>query len=144
MVSLVCLLLVLCRTDTYTISAANLTCDPCPTSTALCDYTGKSDEFVPVGSVIVPLAGYWQSSPLSPQIHTCPTTASCSGDSWRDSRTELVQYQKDIVYGNRTMNVTEYNQIQCREGHTGTHIRTCTCRDQRVVPADISALSLRR
>ncbi len=108
-----------CRGDTFSISAANLTCDACPTDVAMCDYAGKSDESVPVGSVIVPLEGYWQSSPLSPQIHTCPIPVACASDSWRGARTELVQYQKDLVYGNRTLNVTEYNQLQCAQGYTG-------------------------
>ncbi len=106
---------VLRRGEFFTVSSSNLTCDACPTDTASCDYTGKSDEDVPVGAVVVPLAGYWHSSPLSPQIHVCPVEAACT----ESSRVLLTQYQKDLVYGNRTLNVTEYNQLQCNDGYTG-------------------------
>ncbi len=111
------------RGDKFTMSSTNLTCDACPTGYALCNYVGKSDETVPVGAVAAPLDGYWHSSPYSPQFHACPVPAACSGDSWRNSRTELVQYQKDLVYGNRTLNLTEYNLLQCKEGYWGE----CSC-----------------
>ncbi len=120
------------RGDTFTMSSSNLTCDACPTDYALCDYDGKSDESVPVGAVAAPLDGYWHSSPYSPQFHACPVPAACSGDSWRNSRTELVQYQKDLVYGNRTLNLTEYSLLQCQEGYWGE--RACVgalCSSQR-------------
>lgn len=59
---------------------SNTTCDTCDTSVAVCDYNKSLTDAVPVGSILVPLDGYWHSSPWSSQVRqrgqeagtTCP------------------------------------------------------------------------
>ena len=46
---------------------ANITCDTCDTSVATCDFE-KSAATAPIGNILVPLEGYWHSSPWSPQV----------------------------------------------------------------------------
>lgn len=60
---------VCCPNGTYTFrtNSSEYVCDPCPMG-GVC----------PGGAVIVPLAGYWHSTPRSTQIHRCPAfTAAC-------------------------------------------------------------------
>ncbi len=38
------------------------------TPQAECDYGKETDAGIPVGSVLVPLAGYWHSHPYSNQV----------------------------------------------------------------------------
>ncbi|KAG2498218.1 hypothetical protein HYH03_003969 [Edaphochlamys debaryana] len=49
-------------------TAASTVCLPCPAN-AVC----------PGGSIVVPLPGYWHSSPSSTLIHACPNEDACSG-----------------------------------------------------------------
>jgi hypothetical protein len=112
-----------CRDNTFTIVNDNMTCDSCPSDSAVCAYEGKTTEAVPLGSIVVPLDGYWHSSPVFPMMHACPNAAACTGGDKRT--TALVAYQKAIAVGNTTLNISLYNSMQCSEGYSGNLCGAC-------------------
>jgi hypothetical protein len=40
---------------------------------------------------------------------------------------QLTIYQKSLLYGNATLNLTYYSELQCQEGYTGQPVHEQSC-----------------
>jgi hypothetical protein len=135
----------------YSFDPASTTCDVCPpnadctTSNGSVTRTtvvpGCAPPDVPVGAILVPLPGYWHSSPRSPQIHACPFPPACSRASNTANnagvRAGVEAYQHGLVQNNvplGSMDLAEYNAFLCQPGHSGRHGRISTSARQGDTP----------
>jgi hypothetical protein len=115
-----------CRNNTFSNDPALGSCAPCPVGG---DCTT---------GMLLPKKAFWQSHPQSPQVHHCPLSNSCTGNT-----TDLGAFMNETAspalfraWLNRTQdpaawefyrqNVTrDYMARQCAKGHTGNLCGIC-------------------
>ncbi|GMH44702.1 hypothetical protein BSKO_12654 [Bryopsis sp. KO-2023] len=97
----------LCSNGLYSFNRMNSTCDPCPENANCSASVGEKG--VPERRPVVPLDGYWHSTPFSIQMHLCLSDDACHFEN------RVENLQSFVVEDN----------IQCREGHTGVLCGAC-------------------
>lgn len=130
-----------CDGSTYSFWPQNTTCDACPDN-ADCDPVqtdgtlyktslnlASNPNKAPPGNVLIPVDGYWHSSPMSPQVHVCPNVDACT---YSGRETALLGFQVELYNGSAqlysnfdnatirtlvTSAVTSYWSLLCAPGY---------------------------
>eukprot|EP00210_Caulerpa_lentillifera_P003084 g2946.t1 len=112
-----------CPPDQYGFDPLQNSCAPCEEN-AICK--GKT--------VLVPIDGYWHSTPFSPQFHPCVYPEACTFD---DRTENLVSFHEDWTQLQRLLSELELYNIgeaelpdfsvyqQCAEGYEGVLCGSC-------------------
>jgi len=122
----------LCPVGTFSFTADEPLCSLCPAG-ANCN-----------GTTLVPLAGYWQSTPRSAQVHTCLNPAACARDALQQQQLldwQATHYGRGAVVGKSKESLVheleQYMSDQCAPGYSGRMCGVCT-----QAPAAIAANSV--
>jgi hypothetical protein len=117
-----------CRNDTFANDPVVGYCAPCPPG-------GDCS-----AGMLLPKKNFWQSTPLSPQVHRCPLPGSCTGNIealvafmasraspalfqlWRPGKVNITEIDWHINMQNVSRT---YTQMQCAPGHTGYLCGVC-------------------
>jgi hypothetical protein len=111
----------LCPVGTFSFTSDEPMCSLCPVG-ASCN-----------GTLLVPAAGYWQSTPRSAQVHACLNPAACARDALRQQQLadwQATHYGRGAIVGkSRDVMVQElehYMADQCAAGYSGRMCGVCT------------------
>lgn len=99
----------LCEKDFYSFNP-NISCVTCPDN-ARC--TG--------GAAMIPLSGYWHSTPFSPYIHGCLVEDACSYEGREEALGKFYSNRENLVVSDELPE--GYNQ--CSEGYSGPLCGSC-------------------
>jgi hypothetical protein len=111
----------LCPVGTFSFTADEPLCSLCPVG-ASCN-----------GTLLVPTAGYWQSTPRSAQVHACLNPAACARDALRQQQLadwQATHYGRGAIVGKSQEALGHelelYMADQCAAGYTGRMCGVCT------------------
>jgi hypothetical protein len=111
----------LCPVGTFSFTADEPLCSLCPVG-ASCN-----------GTMLVPAAGYWQSTPRSAQVHACLNPAACARDALHQQQLadwQATHYGRGAIVGKSRealgRELEQYMADQCAAGYSGRMCGVCT------------------
>lgn len=111
----------MCPVGTFSFTADEPLCSLCPVG-ASCN-----------GTLLVPTAGYWASTPRSAQVHACLNPAACARDALRQQQLadwQATHYGRGAIVGKSkdslVREMEQYMTDQCAAGYTGRMCGVCT------------------
>lgn len=111
----------LCPVGTFSFTVDEPLCSLCPVG-ASCN-----------GTMLVPAAGYWQSTPRSAQVHACLNPAACARDALHQQQLadwQATHYGRGAIVGKSRealgRELEQYMADQCAAGYSGRMCGVCT------------------